>query len=716
MPRQERTVTRRIPISCLVILLVNVGLPHDVFAQRGTAGPPPGVYKFGIEPHWIEGNSQFWYRNDLAGGKHEFVQVNAETGTRTVLAEPPAGATTAPTTVAQGRRGRGGNGLGGGAFNGPARGGRSPDGKYEAFVRDHNLFLRDTNSKEELALTTDGTDKDTYHRDASRARGVGMQFTATDAPANVGEVYWSPDSKHVIAMRTHSVPERSVYEVDSAPRDQVQPKLTSYPYYKPGDDIPVHKPHLFDVEARREVPVSDALFATPFDISETRWASDSSRFTFLYNQRGHQALRVIAVDAKNGDASALINEESKTFIDYSGKFFNQAMEDTGEIIWMSERDGWNHLYLYDSKSGQLKNQITKGQWVVRGVDLVDRAKRQIWFRASGIRPGQDNYFMHFARVDFDGTGLTLLTEGDGYHSIQFSPDRRFIIDTYSRVDNPPVHELRGAEDGRLICNLEKADASEYLATRHRFPEPFVAKGRDGQTDIYGVIWRPTDFDPSKKYAVIENIYAGPQDSFVPKNFRGRYPQQSLADRGFIVVQMDGMGTSNRSKAFHDVCWKNIGDAGFPDRILWIKAAAAKYPYMDLSRIGIYGTSAGGQNSLRGMLAHGDFYKVCVSDSGCHDNRMDKIWWNEQWMGYPVGSEYAEQSNVTQAHLLQGKLLLMWGELDRNVDPASTVQVINALVKSNKDFEMLMVPGAGHGVAGTPYGRKRLEEFFVKNLQ
>jgi dipeptidyl aminopeptidase/acylaminoacyl peptidase len=243
----------------------------------------------------------------------------------------------------------------------------------------------------------------------------------------------------------------------------------------------------------------------------------------------------------------------------------------------------------------------------------------------------------------------------------------------------------------------------------------VAEGRDGETDIFGILHWPKAFDPEKKYPVLESIYAGPQDSFVPKSFAASRPQRRLADRGFVVAQIDGMGTSNRSKKFHDVCWKNLGDAGFPDRILWLRAAARKYPAMDLSRIGIYGTSAGGQSALRALLAHGDFYQAAVADSGCHDNRMDKIWWNEQWMGWPVGPHYAEQSNVTQAHRLQGKLLLMAGELDKNVDPASTMQVVNALIKANKDFELLVVPGAGHGILGSAYGQRRLVDFFSRNL-
>jgi dipeptidyl aminopeptidase/acylaminoacyl peptidase len=382
---------------------------------------------------------------------------------------------------------------------------------------------------------------------------------------------------------------------------------------------------------------------------------------------------------------------------------------------MSERDGWNHLYLYDAMTGRVKNQITRGEWVVRGVERVDKEKRQIWFRAGGIIPGQDPYYIHYARVNFDGSSLTVLTEGDGSHTIEFSPDRQFIIDSCTRVDLPPVTELRRVEDGGLVCKLETADLSALKKAGWIAPERFVAKARDGETDIYGVIVRPTNFDPKKKYPVIENIYAGPQGAFTPKTFSAVPRMQELADLGFILVQMDGMGTSYRSRKFHDVCWKNIGDAGFPDRVLWIKAAAAKHPEMDITRVGIYGTSAGGQNALGGLLTHGDFYKAGVSDCGCHDNRMDKIWWNEQWMGWPVGPHYDEQSNVTLAKNLQGKLLLMVGELDKNVDPASTMQVCNALIKAGKDYELLVVPGAGHGVAGGPYGKRRLQDFFVRSL-
>jgi dipeptidyl aminopeptidase/acylaminoacyl peptidase len=262
--------------------------------------------------------------------------------------------------------------------------------------------------------------------------------------------------------------------------------------------------------------------------------------------------------------------------------------------------------------------------------------------------------------------------------------------------------------------VEKGDISALVAAGWKPPEVFVAKGRDGLTDIWGVIYRPSSFDPARRYPVIEYIYAGPHDSYVPKSFRAFSSQQALAELGFIVSQCDGMGTSNRSKAFHDVCWKNIADAGFPDRILWHKAVAAKDPSYDITRVGIYGNSAGGQNTLAGLLFHPEFYKAGVSSCGCHDNRMDKIWWNEQWMGWPLGPEYAASSNVDNAAKLQGKLLLIVGEMDTNVDPASTMQVVNALIKANKVFDLLVIPGAGHGMGGA-YGERKMYDFFVRNL-
>ena len=300
---------------------------------------------------------------------------------------------------------------------------------------------------------------------------------------------------------------------------------------------------------------------------------------------------------------------------------------------------------------------------------VDEDKRQIWFSASGMYPGKDPYFVHYYRINFDGTGLTRIDDSrcaiTTCRSLLISSTTSTPIHALTRA---PIAELRRTADDSLVLELEKADISALVKAGWAPPEVFTAKGRDGQTDIWGVIYRPSHFDPTKKYPVIENIYAGPHSSFVPKSFAAFNQMQAQADLGFIVVQIDGMGTSNRSKAFHDVAWKNIKDAGFPDRILWHKAVAAKYPYYDITRVGIYGTSAGGQSSLGALLFHPEFYKVAVSFAGCHDNRMDKIWWNEQWMGWPIGPEYAESSNVDNAYRLQGKVLLVVGEMDHNVDP------------------------------------------------
>ncbi len=557
--------------------------------------------------------------------------------------------------------------------------------------RDHNVFLG------EEALTTDGDAKHSYG----------------------GRVSWSPDGKRFVVFRTKAVEERQVHYVESSPKDQLQPKHFTRNYAKPGDPVATRKPHLFEVEGRRRVPIDDALFRDPihmdaFSMNSVRWSEDGKRFTFAYMERGFRLARIVEVDAETGRARVALEEKSDTFIALH-KCFQHYVRGTDELVWMSERDGWNHLYLHGLREGRVKARITEGEWVVRGVDFVDDEKRQLWFRGSGRNAGEDPYHVHHYRVNFDGTGLVALTEGDGTHSVQFSPDRRLLVDTYSRVDRPPVHELRRTDDGALVCRLEEADAADLLATGWRPPERFSAKGRDGKTDIWGVIYRPVGFDPARKYPVVESLYAGPQGSFVPKSFSAANGAHALAQLGFVTVQIDGMGTSNRSRAFHHVCHRNLKDAGLPDRIAWMKAAAETRPFMDLGRVGVYGTSAGAQSALGALLFHGDFYKAAVASCGCHDNRMDKLWWNEQWMGYPVGPHYAENSNVTHAAKLRGKLLLIVGELDTNVDPSSTMQVVDALVKAGKVFDLLVVPGMGHSNGGS-YGQRRTWDFFVRHLQ
>ncbi len=586
-----------------------------------------------------------------------------------------------------------GGGLFGDPRETPNRPQRSPDGKWEALIRNYNVYVRPVGEEEGVMLSTDGSEGDAY---------------------NTASISWSPDSRHIAAYRVRPGYQREVHYVESSPEDQLQPKYSTLLYNKPGDVLDVERPVVFDVAARKQIAVDSTLVPNAYSMTALVWRKDGRSFTFEYNQRGHQVYRVIEVDAATGRARAVIDEVSPTFFEYSGKLYRYDIADGKEIIWMSERDGWNHLYLYDGASGKVKNQVTKGNWLVRGVDWVDTTKRQVWFHASGMYPGKDPYFVHYYRINFDGSGLTTFTDADAMHEVAYSPDHEYYVDLYSRVDLPPVMVLRRTSDRSKVMDLERADASRLIATGWRPPEVFTAKGRDGKTDIWGVIIRPTNFDSTKKYPVVENIYAGPQGSFVPKSFGVQAGMQAQAELGFIVVQIDGMGTSNRSKAFHNVAWKNLADAGFPDRILWHKAVAAKYPYYDISRVGIYGTSAGGQNSMGALLFHPEFYDVAVSAAGCHDNRMDKIWWNEQWMGWPIGPQYAASSNIENAYRLQGRVLLVVGEMDKNVDPSSTMQLVNALIKADKQFDLLVVPGMGHG-SGGEYGEVKRFDFFVHNL-
>ncbi|WP_257666395.1 S9 family peptidase [Parapedobacter tibetensis] len=570
----------------------------------------------------------------------------------------------------------------------------SPDSNWVAYIKNYNVYLRprDKRDAEEIQLSYDGA--------------LGHAYSSS--------ISWSPDSKKLAVNKVRPNTQRKVYFVASSPSTQLQPILQERNYLKPGDALPQNQPVLFLLESKQSFVVNPELIPNQYSLSRLEWREDSRAFTFEYNQRGHQRYEVFSVDATNGAVRTLITETSKTFVEYSGKKYRKDVHDGAEIIWASERDGWNHLYRYDGQTGKMKNQITKGEWVVRDVVHVDEDERYLIFAGSGKDAGQDPYFTQYYRVNFDGSGFTSLTTEDGNHRASFSSDFSTFVDTYSRVDAPPVSVLRSATDGEILLELEKADNTALLATGWKYPEVFHAKGRDGTTDIWGVIIRPSNFDPSKSYPIIENIYAGPQGSFVPKNFGTQQGMAALAELGFIVVQIDGMGTSKRSKAFHDVCWKDLKDAGFPDRILWMKAAAEKYSYMDLDRLGIYGTSAGGQNSAGAVLFHPEFYKVAVSSCGCHDNRMDKMWWNEQWMGYPIGPQYAECSNVVNAHKLEGKLMLIVGEVDDNVDPASTMQVVDALIKANKEHELVVIPGAGH-TSGGEYGEKKRRDFFVKHL-
>jgi dipeptidyl aminopeptidase/acylaminoacyl peptidase len=583
----------------------------------------------------------------------------------------------------------------------------SPDGKWMAFIDNYNVAIRPFGGDKRTFLSTDGSEGHYY---------------------DGATIAWSPDSTKLAAYRVRPGYRRLVHYVASSPEDQLQPEHWAAQYAKPGDLLDQEQPVLFDVRSQKQLTVDARLFPNAYDMSELVWRKDSRAFTFEYNQRGHQVYRIIEVDGQTGAARAVISEEPKTFFYYNrsaatlqqGKRYRFDLDDGGEVVWMSERDGWNHLYLIDGVTGAVKNQITRGAWPVRHVVKVDEARRQLWFSAGGIDAGRDPYYQHYFRINLDGSGMTRLTTADANHTVEFSADMKFMVDHYSRPDLAGVIELTDlSAGGSARVEIEKGDISGLAKLGWKAPEVFVAKGRDGTTDIWGLVWKPASFDPAKKYPVVEYIYAGPHGTHTPKSFAVTSGMQAQAELGFIVVQMDGMGTSNRSKAFHDVAWQNIRDAGFPDRILWHKAYAAKHAFYDITRVGIYGGSAGGQNAMGALLFHPEFYRAAVSYAGCHDNRMDKIWWNEQWMGWPIGPQYAASSNVEHAHLLQGKLLLMVGELDTNVDPASTMQVVNALVKANRNFDLLIFPGedhnAGRGGRYAEYGERRRFDFFVRHL-
>lgn len=561
------------------------------------------------------------------------------------------------------------------------------------FVKDYNVWVRDSSARE-IQLSTSGTNENPFDGDC---------------------IYQSSDDRFTVVWQYKPDQDHQVYQVESSPKDQVQPRLKQFQYLKPGDKVRIDMPRMFDLAKQREIKTDDSLFQNPYDTEDMGWSTDGREYYFLYNQRGHRVLRVLGMDIE-GHVRVLIEETSKTFIDYSQKNYFHRVENSDELIWASERDGWNHIYLVDLKRGTTINQITKGKWLMRSVDRVDEKKRQILFTAFGVVEDQDPYYAHLARVNFDGSDFELLTEGNGTHTWNWSPDRNYFIDTWSRVDSAPQTVLRNGQTGEQVVELEVGNLEKLLKAGWTPAERFEAPGRDGKSMIYGIITKPSDLDVSKKYPVIEKIYAGPSGFSVPKAFSTMIEEHELAELGFIVVQIDGMGTNWRSKDFHDHCYKDLKDAGLPDRIAWMKAASVSRPWMDLSRVGIYGGSAGGQNAMSAMLWHGDFYKAAVADCGCHDNRMDKIWWNEQYMGWPIDQSYEDCSNVVHAKRLTGALMLILGELDDNVDPASTMQVVNALNEAGKDYDLLFIPGGGHCVgSSSQYATRRQRDFFIRHL-
>ena len=635
-----------------------------------------------VNVHLKRGTHQFWY--SLYDGKGQVYKlVDADKNTVEVLTENPEKPRQRPE------------------WRGPQRhwmevpdekdGFRmSPDGKSQVYLKDNNLWVK--LNGEERALTTNGDS--TYYYSAWGS--------------------FSADGRYYATVRIKPAPKHYVYYVESSPKDRLEPVLHKQEYAKPGDSLNYRVPVIVEMATGRVIEPSTDLFKSQYQVTAPRWDADNEHVTFEFNERGHKTYRVLELSAKTGLVRTLIEEKNDKYINYNRQR-RIDLQDGKRIVWTSERDGRNHIYLYDRQKGQLIRQVTKGEYYVRGIQHVDEKAGIIYFSACGMNKSEDPYLIHYYKIGLNGKGLVCLTPEEGNHSVTYTEDMVYLIDTYSTVTTPPVTVLRSGKDGKILRTLETADITALEAVGWKAPEVFVAKGRDGKTDMWGLIQRPSNFDPNKKYPIIEYIYSGPGDQYVPKSFTPwLYYLQNMAELGFIVVQVDAMTTSYRTREFEEVCYKNLKDGGLPDRIAWIKAAAEKYPYMDIDRVGIYGCSAGGQNALAAVLWHGDFYKAAYAACGCHDNRMDKIWWNEQWMSYPIDSSYVECSNVENAYRLERPLMLVVGELDDNVAPASTMQVVNALEKAGKDFELVVIPGAHHTM-GESYGDHKRYDFFVRHL-
>jgi dipeptidyl-peptidase 4 len=589
----------------------------------------------------------------------------------------------------------------------------SPDKKWAAYAKDHNLYVRDVSTGTSVQLTQDGVSGWDYATPLPSLRLLTDQ--GTEDVKQAAAVFWSPDSSKLITYRTDSRNSGRFTSIQYVPPDQLRPKAYVVVYPLPGEVLAKAEPIIFDIQSQKRIEVKTPPIELPFqDGPGFDWSPDGKAILYDYDERGYKAKEIRSIDPETGEQKVIVRDSSEQYID-PGEEFYRFDNATGELLLASERDGWNHLYLYD-KNGRFENQVTQGPWVVRQIEYVDEKARRVYFLAGGREKGEDPYQTHLYNIGFDGKALTLLTPENASHTVSISPDGDFFVDNYSRADLPAKSALRRTKDGSEIRVLETSDVSALEKIGWKPPEPFQGKAADGKTDLYGLIWKPSNFDSSKKYPVIEHVYTGPQDFFVPKTFNAVLRLQSVAELGFIVVMIDGRGTSGRSRAFHLFSYRNLGGA-FEDHVAMIKQMAAKFPYMDIDRVGVFGTSAGGYGAAHAMLAFPDFYKVGVSISGDHDARLDKAWWNEAYQGYPVQDDYAAQSNVTMADRLQGHLLLVHGDIDDNVHPVETMRFVDALMKSNKNFDMLFVPNMYHGESGphAAYLVRRRWDYFVQYL-
>ena len=657
----------------------------------------PLVDRSGVRPTFLP-DGRFWYQVLTSTGT-EYVMFDPATGKRIPAPDLRAIGVTPPPPAARGSQ----NEI------------ASPDGKRVAFIKDWNLWVRDVETKNETQLTTDGVKDFGYATD-----NAGWKHS------DRAILLWSPDSKKI---STFQQDQRHVSDMYLVSTNVGAPKLSAWKYPLP-QDKEIAKIHrvIIDVDAakviRLKMPPDDHRSTLCDDIScsdsfdDNEWSPDSTKLAFVSTSRDHKEAKFRIADAATGDVRDVFEEVVKTQYESGQGTINwKYLPATNEAIWYSERDDWGHLYMYDLTTGRPKYQITKGNFVVTRVAKFDEKNRVIFFEANGREAGQDPYFSHFYRVDFDGKNLKLLTPEDGNHSPTLSPDGKYIVDTYSKPDVPPVSVLRDIS-GKLIATLEKTDISRLTAAGWKPPTRITVKSRDGKWDLYGLMFTPTKLDRSKKYPVINYIYPGPQGgAFGSRSFSpARGDNQALAELGFVVVIIDGTCNPERSKSFHDLCYGNMADNTLEDQIAGLKELAAKNPYMDLTRVGIWGHSGGGFATATAMFRYPDFYKVGISESGNHDNRNYEDDWGERYIGLLAGDNYDKQANQNLAKNLKGKLLLAHGGMDDNVPPENTYLVVDALIKANKDFDLIIIPNARHGYgSASSYMMRRRWDYFVKNL-
>ena len=616
----------------------------------------------------------------------------------------------------------------------------SPDERWEAFVMDHNVYIRsaaaragngeaeDAPAVDTIQLTTDGEEFNGYGLNYPRPNQV-----KNKTPRRPG-VHWSPDSKKLLVQRTDQRDVEHHHYVSYTPQRTVH---YSQPYALPGDSVvPLPAFHVLDLtatlaEAGASPPapanVRVELEPRPNRLNlggsqvDSLWSADSRHVYVSWETRASKSNHLAQVDAATGEFTIIAGDSSKTFVETSQRNPTSwfVSETTDDAFWWSERDGWAHIWRF-SKDGSVKNQVTSGPWAVGAIWHVDEAARRIYFTAYGREEGIP-YYGRLYRVDYDGNGLALVAGEVGNHRISVSPSGRFFVDSYSTIGDPPVSLLRRLDGGAVVRTLEEADASKLEEVGWRPPEVFSVKARDGVTDIYGLIYFPDDMDESRLYPVIDHIYPGPQVGSVGSwTFKAGGEDFALAKLGFVVVQLDHMGTPHRSKAFHDIYYGDFNDNGLPDHVTAIKQLAARYPFMDLDRVGIYGHSGGGFASTDAMMKYPDFFKVAVSGAGNHDNASYNIYWAEKYQGLLVkdsasgDNNFTEEANKSHVAKLQGKLLLMHGDMDDNVHPAMTVQLIDELTKANKDYDLVWAPDRAHGL-NEPYFVRRRWDYFVRHL-